>query len=556
VQRFIKLINTEISGLHQAAFLLAFASLGAKVLAIFRDRILASSFGAGETLDIYYASFRLPDLLYVFSLFLVSVTALIPLILEKREGFDSKHFINEVFTVFFAVMLFLLVVSFFILPYIADIIAPGFSLANKEILIKFSRIMLLSPFLLGLSNLVSSVIQSFRRFFVYSLSGILYNAGIIIGLVFLYPKFGLSGIVWGVVLGAFLHFLVQVPSLMELGYLPRFTFKIHFSEIVNVVRLSFPRTLGLILNQVVLMAMTSLASFLFAGSITIFNLASNLQSIPSGIIALSYSTAAFPALASNFLKKEKKEFLFSVVSSFRHILFWLLPITALFIVLRAQIVRVALGAGAFNWTDTRLTAAAVALFAFSLFAQGLVLLLVRAFYAVGKTKPPLIINIISSFFTILLAAGFLVCFKYFPCAQAFLGRILRVEGVAGISVLLLPLAYSMGSILNFFLLFLFFEKNFGPILHYFKKSLIQIISVSVLAGTIAYFSLVVFAQFFNLSTFVGIFTQGFLAGIFALAGCFFLLKFLKNKEFEEIVFSLKKRFVKKPLLDIQPEKLP
>jgi putative peptidoglycan lipid II flippase len=412
MQKILRFLNREINGLHQAAFLLASASVGAKILAILRDRLLASSFGAGKTLDIYYASFRFPDLLYVFSLFFVSVTALIPLFLGKKKVSieHSRLFVNRIFTFFFVFMLFLLAIAFFVTPYLAPIIAPGFSSADSEILIKLSRILLLSPFLLGLSNLVSSVIQSFRRFFVYALSGVLYNAGIIFGLIFLYPRFGISGVAGGVVVGAALHFLIQVPSLLSLGYFPRLTLNFDFSEIKRLIKLSFPRTLGLTLNQLVLIAITAIASFLAAGSISIFNLASNLQTIPLGIVALSYSVAAFPSLATSFIKKERSEFLSSVILAFRHILFWLLPITALFIVLRAQIVRVVLGAGAFTWTDTRLTAAALALLTLSLFAQGLILLLVRAFYAASKTKLPLIINVISSFAVIFSAVGLLYCF--------------------------------------------------------------------------------------------------------------------------------------------------
>ncbi|MFC1625323.1 murein biosynthesis integral membrane protein MurJ [Patescibacteria group bacterium] len=552
--KFFRFLNREINGLHQAAFLLASASIGAKLLAILRDRLLASTFGAGKTLDIYYASFRVPDLLYVFSLFLVSVTALIPLFLEKKD----RHFINSIFTVFFVCILFLAVLLFFLLPCLAPIIAPGFSIDDSKIFIDFSRILLLSPLLLGLSNLASGVVQSFKRFFVYALSGVLYNVGIIFGLLFLYPKFGLIGVVWGVVVGALLHFLIQVPSLINLGYFPKFVFDISFMEIKKVISLSLPRTLGLTLNQLVLTVITALASFLAAGSIAVFNLAANLQAIPISVIALSYSVAAFPSLASNFIKKEREKFLLSVVSSFRHIFFWLLPASILFIVLRAQIVRVVLGAGAFTWTDTRLTAAALALFSFSLLAQGLILLLVRAFYAASKTKIPLIINIISSSFIILFSFLFIYLLKNFSFFQELFRRLLRVEDIGGVSVLMLALAYSLGTILNFLLLFIFFEKELGSILKFIKKSIVQICLTSIIMGIIAYVSLGIFASVFDQATFVGIFMQGFLSGLLALFVGFCLFKLLKNQEFEELASSFKKRFIKKPpvLVKPEPEELP
>jgi len=556
--RVLKFLNKEINGLHQAAFFLASASLGAKILAVLRDRLLASGFGAGKALDVYYASFRLPDLIYVFSLFLVSTTALIPVFLKKRENSDDgKVFINGVFTTFFAALVFLIVVSFFALPSLVDIFAPGFSEENATLLVKLSRVLLLSPFLLGLSNLVASVLQSFRRFLAYALSGVLYNVGIIFGLLFFYPRFGIVGVVWGVVLGAALHFLIQVPALFSLGYFPRFVFKIPFKEIGNVVKLSFPRALGLTLNQLVLTVITAIASFLAIGSISVFNLASNLQTIPLGIFALSYSVAAFPSLTSDFIKKEKDNFLSHVVSSFRHIIFWLLPISVLFVVLRAQIVRVVLGAGAFSWTDTRLTAAALSLFSISLFAQGLVLLLTRAFYAASKTKVPLFLNIISSVVIIVFSFIFLYVFKYSFGVQKVFEHFLRVEGVEGVSVLILPLGYSLGAILNFLLLFIFFGRTFGSMFKFIKKDVWQISLVSILMGLVAYFALGVLDNVFDLDTFVGIFMQGFLAGFSALVLGFLLLKFLKNRELEELSRSLKNKFVKKPIVaQPEPEELP
>jgi len=549
--KILKFLDKEVNGLHQAAFFLAFASIGAKVLAVLRDRLLASSFGAGEMLDVYYASFRVPDIIYVFTLFIVSTTALIPIFLGKKDKKgEARVFINSIFTVFFIAIIILLAFSYFLIPFVVDVIAPGFSEENTNTLIDLSRVLLLSPLFLGISNLVSSVIQSYRRFLAYALSGVVYNAGIIVGVVFLYPKMGILGVAWGVVFGALFHFLIQVPSIIQLGYFPVFSFSFLRKEILfdikRVIKLSFPRTLGLTLNQLVLVVITSLASFLAAGSIAIFNLASNLQAIPLGVIALSYSVAAFPSLAKSFLRKDIKKFVSSVVSSLRHILFWLLPASVLFIVLRAQVVRVVLGAGEFSWADTRLTAAALALFAVSLFAQGLILLLVRAFYASGETKIPLFVNIFSSLIIVIFSFGLVYIFKSFVFVQTFFDRMLRVEDVSGTTILALALAFSLGTIINFLILFLFFEKKFGNILPHIKKSVCQILFVSILIGIVAYLGLIVFDDFFNLDTFWGIFLQGLLSGIIAIACGFILLKILKNKEFEEISESLKKKFFSKP----------
>jgi putative peptidoglycan lipid II flippase len=557
VQKVFTFLNRKTVGLHQAAFILASASVAAKILALLRDRILASFFGAGKQLDIYYASFRVPDFLYVFSLFIVSVTALIPIFLEKeKDKARSRSFINGMFTVFFFVIAISAVVAFFLMPYLADFFTPGFSPEGKTRWTLLSRILLFSPLLLGFSNLVSSVVQAKRYFFIYALSGVLYNLGIIFGLLVFYPFLGIKGVVWGVVLGALLHFLIQAPFLVKFGYFPKFNFRISFSDVKKVVSLSLPRTLGLTLNQIVLTAITAIASFLAAGSIAVFNLSLNLESIPLGVFALSYGVAAFPMLARKFLDKQREEFISVVVSSIRHIIFWLLPITVLLIVLRAQIVRVILGAGAFGWADTRLTAASLALLSLSLCAQGLVYLLVRAFYAASKTKTPLLINLASSFVIVIFSVFFLWIFKNSEEIRVVFEKIFRVEGMAGTSMLILPLAFSLGSLLNCILLWFFFEKDFGLIFKRIKKSLFQILLASALMATVVYGSLNIFDNIFNLKTFKGIFLQGFLSGLLGSIFIYFVLKIFKNKELLEISSSLRQKFLKPSPVKPELEELP
>ncbi|KKS16368.1 MAG: Integral membrane protein MviN [Parcubacteria group bacterium GW2011_GWB1_41_6] len=561
---FFNLFHKELSGVHQAALLLAFSGIASKILALLRDRLLASSFGAGRTLDIYYAAFRLPDFLYNLSLFAVASTALIPIFLEKfsKEEKKAKEFFNSVFTLFLLVIAGLVVVSFFFLPFLTDLLGPGFSLEEKAKLSGLTKILLLSPLFLGLSSLVSSVIQSFRRFFIYALSPILYNLGIISGVVIFYPWLGERGLAWGVVLGALLHFLVQLPSLWKLGFLPRPTFKILFSEIKKLFSFSLPRTIGLTINQLVLWVITALASILASGSIAIFNLSYNLQSIPVALVGLSYSVAAFPGLSRLFLKNQRKEFLSYVYIATRHIVFWSLPISVLFIVLRAHIVRLVLGAGAFSWVDTRLTAAGLAIFSVSVISQGFILLFVRAFYAGGKTLRPLLINLISGVFIIL--ASFLLPFlvKEFGWGN-FLGRVLRLSDISEITILILVLAFSSGSILNAFLLWIYFKKDFASPAEVPPKAgrrrdgaFFQMFLASLTMGILAYLGLRMFNNIFDNRTFLGLLAQGGLAGLMGMAGWFFVLKIMKNSELEEILSALKRKFWKTPVVASEPEQLP
>ncbi len=559
VRKFLNFFDRELGGLHQAAFFLALSAVGSKVLALLRDRFLASTFGAGKTLDVYYASFILPDYLYAFLLFIVSTSALLPIFLEKKSqsSEEGRAFLNEVLTVFFIITIVCVVILFFLIPYLTPFIAPGFSPAEQNNVINLSRILLLSPLLLGLSNLISSVIQSLRRFFIYALAPIFYNIGIILGVLVFYRFWGLKGVIAGVVVGAFLHFFIQVPTLLKSNFLPRFTLKIRIPEIKRIIKLSFPRSLGLTLNQLVMTVITAIASLLGPGSIAVFNLAVNLQNIPLTVIGMSYGVAAFPTLAQYHIRNEKEKFLEHVIIAARHIIFWSFPVTVLFIVLRAQIVRVILGAGKFTWADTRLTAASLAILSLAIVAQGLMFLFVRAFYAAGRTKTPLLINFISSAFVIAGSFIFLWIFKNFESVRFFFTHLLRVGDMAGVEMLVLPFIFSLGTILNTFFLWIFFQKNFGQIGTILKKTLIDILYASLALGITVYAFLAVFARVFNTRTFAGIFFQGLLAGILGIAAAILILIFLKNSELAENFSFLRRKFWKQtPIIASEPEKLP
>src|SRR3989344_3558618 len=462
VKRILALLHTEISGLHEAAFLLGLFALGAKGLGLIRDRFLADAFGATLGLDIYYAAFRIPDFIYVSLASLVASAVLIPFIIDRLEkGSGAREFFNDVFTLFSIAILLASVLAFFVMPTLSFFVAPGFDGEARGELVLLSRILLLSPILLGLSGLFASVTQSLRRFLVYALAPVLYNVGIIGGIIFFYPTFGLPGLAYGVVLGAFLHMAIQIPALWQYKFLPRISFHIRWEDVKRVLTLSLPRTITLSAHHMALLVLVAMASYMAEGSITIFNLAFNLQSVPLDIIGVSYSIAAFPTLARFFSNKDYHSFTKHILTAARHIIFWSFPILVLFIVLRAQIVRTILGTGQFDWSDTRLTAAALALFAVSIIAQSLILLFVRGYYAAGHTRKPLIVNLASSGLIVLSAYFFITAFRESDFFRYFIEALLRVSDVEGAMVLALPLAFSLGTLVNVFLLWFIFKRDFA-----------------------------------------------------------------------------------------------
>ena len=216
----------------------------------------------------------------------------------------------------------------------------------------------------------------------------------------------------------------------------------------------------------------------------------------------------------------------------------LFPISILFIVLRAQVVRTILGSGEFNWDSTRLTAAALALFSFSALAQGLILLFVRGYYAMGNTKKPLIIGTISGVFIVVLSYLFVKLFASYLVFQYFIESLFRVSDIQGTSVLMLALGYSLGISINCILLWVCFGRQFSGFTKALRKTLLHTFSASVIMGFVSYLGLNIFDDLFNINTTSGIFMQGFLSGVLGIIAGIIILKLLKNQELEEIWITL------------------
>lgn len=543
VRAMIKFLRQEISGLHEAAYLLAFFALLSQLLALVRDRIFAGRFGAGELLDTYYAAFRIPDLILVTAASVVSVSILIPFLVERlgKDATEGKKFIDSIFTVFFLSIVIIAFFSFLAAPILTSILFPGLNAPDVHTrLTLLTRIMLLQPIFLGLSNLFASVTQVYKKFFVYALGPILYNLGIIVGALFFYPTIGLPGLAWGVVVGAFLHFAVQIPVITEHGLFPSFA-RPDWKSVWSVLKTSFPRTVALSANTVAGIALISLSSLAGAGSIAVFTLAWNLQSVPLSIVGASYSIAAFPALSKLFGSGEKDLFMEQMRSAVRHIVFWSFPALVLFIVLRAQVVRTILGFGEFTWSDTRLTAAALALFALSVVAQSLIVLFVRAYYAGGITRKPLLINVCSSLLIILLGVLFAAAFERYPFWNEFFGILLRVDDISGTKVLMFPLAYSVATIVNALLLWVAFERDFGTLGVHVARTFWQSFAGAIGVGAVSYISLNLFDSVFDLETVIGIFLQGLFAGLIGIVVGIGILYLLGSAELREIWRTLHRK---------------
>lgn len=541
--------NTQTKSISSASLILAASYFLSAFLGLFRDRLLAGSFGAGNELDVYYTAFTVPDFIALILIFGAISAAVIPifssyLVRSKEEAWEYAGAVLNVLVGFLIIICVILIIF---APYFVSLIAPGFSAEKKEMTALLMRIMFLSPIILGVSNIMSGILQVFHRFLVTAFAPIMYNIGIIIGIVFFFPKFGIPGLAWGVVLGGILHLSIQLPAFIFSGFKYRPNFNIMHEGVRKTIKLMVPRSLGLGAGQLNTIAVTAIASTLASGSVAVFNLANNLSSIMANAIAVSLSTAIFPSMSLAFFKEEKREFLQKFSSAFRQIIFLIIPISLLIIILRAQIVRVILGAGKFNWADTKLTAACLGILAVSLFAQGLIFILSKTFYASHNTKIPAIVSGATVIFNIILSLILIWLVRFSAGFSGFMQGFLKLSGVNDIGIAVLAIAFSITAIIESGLLLFLLCKKFPDFkVKELSDSLKKILIACVVMVFITFAARQVLGTFLNLETFWGVFLQLVVSGAAGAAVYCATTMYLKSSEIETIKQSFLKKFLNGP----------
>lgn len=561
---FKRIFKQQINNITVAAILVALSSLASRFLGVFRDHILAGQFGAGEYLDIYYASFRIPDLIFNLIVLGALSAGFIPIFTSLIKNFagdkelgqakeakeissqpDSKKedlnkgesnqeawtLANNILNFLFLGLSLLSILGIIFAPALTRLITPGFNPEQQALAASLTRVMFLSPVFLGISGILGGILQSFKRFLMYALAPVLYNLGIIVGALYFVNWWGIYGLAWGVVLGAFLHMVIQLPTVSSLGFRYKFSLRWRDPNTIKIGRMMVPRTLSLAVSQINLVIVTVIASKLSSGSLAIFNFANNLQSFPIGIFGISFAIAAFPSLAAVAFDKERLNAHFS--QTFRQILFFIIPATVLIIALRAQLIRVILGNGKFDWQDTVLTMDTLGFFALSLFAQATIPLLVRVFYARHNSTTPFYIGLITVGANTALAW--------------WLAPRLGVSGLA--------LAYSIDNILNFILLWvcLYFTVGISD-LRRISLAVLKFIISALAAGGAAQVTKVLVWPYIDMTRFIGVFIQLAAAGSVGLLVYLAFCYLLGSEELFGFLSALGKRLpFKKVGLDDQGE---
>ena len=523
-----KILNSKSKTITSAAVILGVASLISRFLGLIRDRLLAGKFGAGSELDVYYAAFRIPDLVYSLLVLGAVSAGFIPVfadyIKKNRDGKEAWYLTNSVLNI----LVLMLMAACFILiiwaPFFVRLIAPGFSPEKISLTVDLTRIMFLSPLFLGISAIFSSVLQSLKRFFVYALAPIAYNLGIIVGIVFFVDYFGLKGLAWGVVFGSFLHLLIQLPVVLFCGYRWRPIFDFKFKGVRRVFKMMPPRVLSSVLFQLNFWIMTVLASFLTVGSVAVYNLSQNIWSFPVGVFGVSYVLAVFPKLSEYAQSKKTKDFQKTFFKTASRIMFFTLPATALFISLKLPIVKVILGVGKFTQEDILLTSKTLMFFSFSIFAEALILLLMRGFFAFEDAKTPFLVGFLGTIVRVFSAW--------------YLSRIIGVAGLA--------LGFSFGAFVYLLLLYLLFYKKilkeFNVFHSRFLKTSLKVLIASLVSGVTSYLLLNFLFFYLNGQSLFSAFLQGAIAGLGGLLIYLFLVWFFKVRELNLLLRKI--RFLK------------
>jgi len=525
LEKGLKILLKRQTNILSAAFVIMGTIILSQILGLVRQRLLVSIFGASNILGVYLASSRLPDFLFQLVIAGALSSAFIPVFsdyLGKDKKEEAYRMGSSLLVMGLILFSFLSVILFIFAQYFSKLMAPGFSSEQILLMSQLMRIIIGGELLFIIATFFSAVLQSYSHFFIPGFAAAMYNLGIIICIIFLSPYVGIFSAAYGVILGAFLFVIVQLPLVKKLGFAFKPSLKIKTSGVLEVFKLMWPRTISIAIFQLGAVLTVTLVSFLPnpGRNYVIFDYAQTLYFAPVVLFGQAIAQAAFPVLSRE--KNKIEDFKTTFISSFNQMMYLVLPISVLLLVLRIPVVRLLFGAGQFDWQATVLTGRTLAFFSISIFAQALIYLVARGFYALHDTRTPLIIGILST----LLMLGFGTAFIFIYH--------LGVESIA--------IGYSVASIIEVSFLFFFLDRKVGG----FPKrnlffSLSKIFLATVFTGFALYIPIKLLDQLiFDTTRTVGLLL---LTGISTFAGLFlylFLTWLFNVKEAQTYVLMFKK----------------
>ena len=368
------------------------AFLAAKVISLFQTLIIAQTFGVGRDLDAYVAANRIPELIVI----LISGGALTHAFIPVFSGFLAKgdldsawklssHLINSIFTLALALSALVFVFA----PWLVDnAVAPGFDAATARSTVDLMRILLLSTIIFAVSGIFSGILNSHQHFLLPALAPIMFDIGILIGVLFLLPRFGINGLAWGAVLGAGLHFSIQVPGLVRYKMRWRLELGWNNPQLWRVIRLMLPRIGGLGVFSLNFLVMNNIASRLGAGSVSALDWGWRLMQIPQTLIGTAMGIVIFPTLAALSELDDLSGKRDAMSGALRFILICSIPSAIALILLGRPLISL-LERGAFDASASALVYSTLSMFTLGLIVHSALEIIARSFYADKDTLTPL-----------------------------------------------------------------------------------------------------------------------------------------------------------------------
>jgi putative peptidoglycan lipid II flippase len=404
-----KWLEKQQTSINSAAAVIAMANAFSIIFGLVRTRTILSFFPE-DVVTAWSLAFQIPDLLFQFLVFGALSASFIPIFLSVKKDHDQKNafkmssIVLNILLILFVV--FSLIVFIFAEPITRMRIGPEITTTQIQIIIKLTRIMLLAQILFTVSNVMTGILQSYKRFIIPSLAPIIYNLGIILGVIFFSERFGIYSAGIGVVIGAFFHMLVQIPLALKLGFIPSFSLNINHPGVKKLFLLSPARLITIGITQLQSLALAYFATSISSLSYLYIYYATTLSVFPIRMFGVPLSQAALPFLSQYSKNNEQEKFKGVILQSLHQISFLAMPTSVLLLILRIPIVRIAYGTSNFSWTSTVSTGKVLAILAISITAQAMVQLIIRGFHALKDTHTPLIISAI--FVSIYLTGSYII----------------------------------------------------------------------------------------------------------------------------------------------------
>ncbi len=390
------------------ATIVAAAFVVSRVLGLLREILIARQFGTSGDYDAYVAAFRIPDLLFLVVMSGAFGSAFIPVFagfLSRGEQDRAWRLASAVLT--YTVLTLLVVgqlVFLFAGPLMRDIVAPGLAPPQQDLAVNITRLLLLSPLLLGLGAAAQGMLQAQDAFTLPAVAPILYNLGIIAGALLLAPTMGVYGLAVGVIVGAAGHAGIQFVGLIRRGMHFSPTLSRRVQGLGEVARLMAPRLVGQAAFQINFIVMTNFASRLGESKVSAINYAYQVFMLPHGVLALSLSTVIFPMMARQYELNQLDDLKVTLRGALGPLIFLTFPASVGLFAFRTSIVQVLFQFGSFSDESTRLVAQALAYFSVGLVAFAVVEAVTRAFYAMHDTRTPVTVAIVTVIANIALSA--------------------------------------------------------------------------------------------------------------------------------------------------------